>query len=98
VLGPERFGQWLQLAVVYDGDQGRVTHYVDGCPAGSSPVVAGVPLRIGNAEIGNWNIASRRDRQPIRSFRGCMDEFLLFSRALGHDEIERLYAQGRPPS
>jgi hypothetical protein len=98
VLGAERLGQWLHLAVVYDLERGRVTHYVDGRPAGSSRVVCDVPLRLGNVEIGNWNMASYRNRQPIRSFSGCVDEFLLFSRALDDDEVERLHSQGRPPS
>jgi hypothetical protein len=33
----------------------------------------------------------------VRNFTGGMDEFMLFSRALTGAEVERLYAQGRPP-
>jgi hypothetical protein len=54
-----------------------------------------VPLRLGNAEIGNWNISAYHNRQPIRSLSGCVDEFLLFSRALRDQEIEQLYTHGR---
>jgi hypothetical protein len=96
VFTPDRLGQWVQLAVVYDREAGRVTHYVDGRQAAQEPLLFDVPLRIGNAELGNWNIAAHRNRSPIRYFSGCMDEFLLFSRALSADEIERLHAQGRP--
>jgi hypothetical protein len=98
VFRPERFGQWIQLAVVYDRDQDQVTHYVDGRPAGRSRIQFEVPLAIGNAELGNWNVAAYRNSTPVRYFNGCMDEFLLFARALDDDEIERLYTRGRPPS
>jgi hypothetical protein len=91
ILRPERLGQWIHLAVVYDHQNRHVTHYVDGEPASQDPIVCDQPLRIGNAEIGNWNFASFRVSQPIRFFSGCMDEFLMFSRALSHQEIERLY-------
>jgi hypothetical protein len=90
-------GQWIHLAVVYDRQAGQVTHYVDGQPASRSPVLFDVPLRIGTAEIGNWNFASFRVSQPIRSFSGCMDEFLMFSRALSDREIEDHYDPGRSP-
>jgi hypothetical protein len=96
VFTPERFGQWVQLAVVYDQDRRQVTHFVDGRPVGSTGTEFDVPLCIGNAEIGNWNIASYANRQPIRNLNGCMDEFLLFSRALTKEDIQKLYAQGKP--
>jgi hypothetical protein len=95
---PNRFGQWTQLAVVYDAAEGLVTHYVDGQPAVRLPVLFDVPLHIGDAEIGNWNPATSRNKSPIRYFSGCMDEFLMFARALNDQEIERLYEQGRPPA
>jgi hypothetical protein len=97
VFTPERLGQWVHLAVVHDRDAERVTHYVDGRPVKEEPTRLELPLRIGNAEIGNWNVTFRRHNHPIRYFSGCIDEFMLFSRALGGDEVERLYTQGRPP-
>jgi hypothetical protein len=98
VFTPDRLGHWTHLAVVYDRAGRRVTHYVDGRPAAEGPVLFDIPLRVGDAEIGNWNVAPQRSRSPIRYFSGCMDEFLLFSRALDGQEIGRLYTQGRPPS
>jgi hypothetical protein len=95
---PERLGHWLHLAVVYDRNGGRVTQYVDGRAVMREPVLVDLPLHIGNVEIGNWNVAPNRTKQPIRYFTGCMDEFMLFSRALNEQEIERSYHQGRPPS
>ena len=55
-----------------------------------------IPLRIGDAVIGNWNVASYRVKTPVRNFNGCIDEFALFSRALTGPEIERLYSEGQP--
>jgi hypothetical protein len=96
VLKPERLGQWIHLAVVYDRDAGQVTQYVDGRSVMQEPMLVNIPLRIGNAEIGNWNVALDRPRQPIRYFGGCMDEFMLFDAALSPREVEQFYRQGRP--
>jgi hypothetical protein len=96
-MTPERFGRWVHLAVTYDRAAGVVTHYLDGQSAAAVPIEFDIPLRIGRAELGNWNIATHRNSSPIRFFSGCMDEFLLFSRALSGEEVERLHAQGRPP-
>ena len=52
------------------------------------PVLFDIPLRVGDAEIGNWNIATHRNNNPVRNLNGCMDEFLLFSRALGGPEVD----------
>jgi hypothetical protein len=97
-ITPDRFGQWQHLAVVYDGDAAQVTHYVDGRPVAQEPIQFDIPLRIGSAELGNWNMASHRNKTPVRYFTGCMDEFMLFSRPLGEREVEQLYKLGRPPS
>ncbi len=97
VLTRDRLGQWLHLAVVYDRDGRRVTHYVDGRAVVQQPVPFDLPLRIGNAELGNWNTDPRRSKQPIRYLSGCMDEFMIFGRALGAQEVAALYQQGRPP-
>jgi hypothetical protein len=94
----ERFGQWTHLAVVYDKRVGLVTHYVDGVPAAQVPIEFDIPLKIGDAELGNWNIATHRNPSPVRFFSGCMDEFMLFSRALGDEDVKQLYEQGKPPT
>jgi hypothetical protein len=96
VFPPERLGQWTHLAVVYDAEEG-VSHYVDGKVVKQIPVQFDIPLRLGDVEVGNWNVATRRDASPVRYLRGGIDEFLLFSRALTEHEVERLYTQGRPP-
>src|SRR5262245_46081961 len=97
VLTPERFGRWVHLAVVYDPAAGTVTHYVDGKSVAEHPILFDVSLRIGDAEQGNWNVATYRNRTPVRNSNGCIDEFMLFNRPLTGDEVSRLYTQGRPP-
>ncbi|HEY1375887.1 MAG TPA: LamG-like jellyroll fold domain-containing protein [Gemmataceae bacterium] len=95
---PDRFGEWCHVAVVYDRDAGLVTHYVDGHSVHEEPMKhRDLPLKIGDAEIGNWNPAAFRGKYPIRHFSGCMDEFVMFSRALTEQEVEKLCDQGRPP-
>ena len=98
IFTPDRFGLWVHLAVVYDGATDVVTHYVDGRAVTEEPTHFDTPLRIGDAEIGNWNLASHRNNTPVRFLNGRMDEFLLFTRPLAAQEIEQLYTQGRPPS
>jgi hypothetical protein len=95
-LTSARLGHWVHLTVVYDRPGTRVTHYVDGRAVSQEPILIDVPVRIGNAEIGNWNGPSK-SRQPIRFLTGCMDEFMLFGRALDDKEVERLFKQGQPP-
>jgi Concanavalin A-like lectin/glucanases superfamily/FecR protein len=97
ILTPERFGRWVHLAVVYDPVAQMVTHYVDGRAVAELPIDTEISLKVGEAEIGNWNVGTFRNKNPVRNFNGCIDEFMLFSRALSGAEVERLYAQGRPP-
>jgi len=96
VFTPDRLGEWVHLAVVYDGTNQQVRHHVNGESISQEPLRFRIPLRIGDAELGNWNVNSRQDSQPIRNFSGCMDEFMLFSRALSAEEVQRLYTEGRP--
>jgi hypothetical protein len=97
ILTPDRLGQWVHLAVVYDKAGKLVTHYVDGRPASQSPVRFDIPLCLDNVEIGNWNVADHRNNTPVRNLNGCMDELMLFSRALGEREMEQLYRQSQLP-
>jgi hypothetical protein len=96
-LTPDHLGNWIHLAVTYDPERGEVTHYIDGRPVSRLAIEFEIPLRIGDAELGNWNMASHRNKTPIRHFTGCMDEFMLFARALTDPEIETLYTRGQPP-
>lgn len=98
IFRPERLGQWVQLAVVFDRAARQVTHYVDGLAVSREPVKVDVPLQVGSAEVGNWSLGGNRNSQPIRNFNGRIDEFLMFARPLGDREIQQLYEQGKPRS
>jgi hypothetical protein len=96
-------GQWIHLSVVYDSQAREVRHYLNGAPASRESVRFSQPVRIGKAELGNWNPGSRPIRypmaeepRPIRNLNGSMDEFEFFTRALSDAEIQNLHLQGAP--
>ncbi|MEM1296189.1 MAG: LamG-like jellyroll fold domain-containing protein [Verrucomicrobiota bacterium] len=95
VMQPFDFGQWIHLAVVYDGASGTVSHYRDGRLSGVVKLPAVVPLSIGKAEIGNWTPPALKSRQ-IRHFNGQIDELIIFNEAFSEAEIQRLYQHGKP--
>jgi hypothetical protein len=97
-ITPGRIGQWVHLAVTYDKGSRRACHYLDGRQVSAEPIRSIVPLRLGDVELGNWNAAGYRNKNPVRHLIGCLDEFMFFSRALGPEEVGRLFAESRPPS
>jgi hypothetical protein len=94
----EKFGMWLHLAVVLDGNGKRVVHYLNGAQVSEHALKITPPFRIGAAELGNWNANGFPENDPfmIRNFSGAMDEFCVFSRALDARQIRALYSQGKP--
>jgi hypothetical protein len=98
VLTLDQFGMWLHLAVVLDGNAGRVVHYINGLPVSEKALKINPPFRVGAAELGNWNAKGfpKEDAFMIRNFSGAMDEFCLFSRALSDNEIRALHSAGKP--
>src|SRR5262249_32703502 len=97
VITPDRLGEWVHLAVVYDRAERKVTHYADGQPVKQEALKLDIALRLGDVELGNWNLGGHPHTSPIRYFNGCLDEFMLFSRPLSGQEIEQSYLRGRPP-
>ncbi len=94
VLHISDVGRWIQLACVYDGAGGRVTHFVDGQPVASHQIQNKIRLRFGSTQIGNWASEGFKDHS-VRTLNGRIDELLLFDRALTEDEVNELYEQGR---
>lgn len=90
---PERFGQWMHLAVAFDATAKVVRHYADGELTGSLALQDASPVKIGLAELGNWNDRAGGDRVAIRHLSGAMDEFVVWKRALSDGEI--VEAMGR---
>ncbi|QGJ68521.1 Iron dicitrate transport regulator FecR [Planctomycetales bacterium 10988] len=95
-----RLGQWVHLATVYDSDQRRITHYVNGQIATREPLknAAEGLLSVGDATIGNWSSPPTRFRSHIRvrNLNGRMDELIIFNQALTDTEIQHIYEVGRP--
>jgi hypothetical protein len=89
VFTPDRLGQWVHLAVVYDADLRQVTHFMDGRRVSREALKFDIPLRFGRAELGNWNPATRADAVPIRHFSGRIDELALFARPQSDEEVRR---------
>ncbi|MEQ1841490.1 MAG: LamG domain-containing protein, partial [Verrucomicrobiales bacterium] len=97
VIHPSDLGRWMHLAVTVDGSsqKGRIVHYLDGRPiANVSSDKPLPPLRIGDAEIGNWQHQDKGN--PIRSLNGRIDDFFILSRVLSAEEIQAIYQAGLP--
>ncbi|WP_038160414.1 LamG-like jellyroll fold domain-containing protein [Verrucomicrobium sp. BvORR106] len=90
IFTPERFGQWVHLAVVYDLAGGEVTFYLNGGILSKHPVQTPTELAPTIMELGNWTPSPDKRQQPVRNFAGCMDEFSLYTAALRPDEIRAL--------
>ena len=96
VLGPRDLGRWVFIATVYDGESQALSFYIDGELKKRFPIENPCTLRIGDAELGNWNRQSIGDANQIRSLNGLMDEFGIVKRAMDADEIETLFQAGNP--
>jgi anti-sigma factor RsiW len=100
VIHPGDLGRWMHLAVTIDGTsgKGRIVHYLDGRPVADVTSEKDFPpLRLGDAEIGNWTPASHGSNPtPIRSLNGRIDDFFILSRAMTPSEIAALHEAGVP--
>ena len=89
-------GRWIHLAVVYNSQEKRVTHYLNGRVVGQMSKQEMPPLNIGQAQIGNWMTFRPNDPSAIRNFNGRIDELAVFSEPLNTSEIEEIYEIGKP--
>lgn len=93
---PSQFGRWIHLCTVYNRDAREVVHYVDGRAVIRLPLKFDTTLRLGAVELGNWGVPLQGTVYTLRNLNGRMDEFALFGKALGADEIRDLYEIGAP--
>jgi hypothetical protein len=93
---PSQFGRWIHLCTVYNREAREVVHYVDGRPVIRHPLKFDTTLRLGAVELGNWGVPLSGTVYTLRNLNGRMDEFALFGKALGADEIRDLYEVGAP--
>ncbi|QEG39839.1 LamG domain-containing protein [Roseimaritima ulvae] len=94
-------GKWIMLAVVYDTQTKRVTHYLNGQPLGREAIPDSFlvdTIEIGAASIGNWSQPMYRTDPEfaVRNLNGSMDEFAMFSTALTDQQILDWYQAGNP--
>lgn len=91
VFTPERFGQWVHLAAVFDTAGKEVRFYVNGELLSRHPLKRPVMPKPAMAELGNW-IPSSDYRGPhaVRNFVGCVDDFSVCARALSDAEVRQL--------
>lgn len=92
-------GQWMHLTSVFDPENRKVAHFVDGQKVSSEEISPGFfveTLRIGNGEIGNWGQPFRKDPNfTIRNLNGRMDELAILKSALTEEEVFLLYQKSR---
>lgn len=96
VLTPQRCGSWMQVAFVYDSRAKTLSHYLDGQRISTNAMIVDPPLTTRALEIGNWTPTVGEPMDPIRAFNGRMDEFVVLSRAMRPEEIQRHWEAGRP--
>jgi hypothetical protein len=90
VFTPDRLGQWVHLAVVYDAVVGEVRHYANGLRISKQHIDRVVTVTPGLAELGNWNPAPEWAHRPVRNLVGAIDDFSFCARALSDAEIKKL--------
>lgn len=88
-------GKWTHLATVYDREQRRVSHFLDGKRVSTAVVDYDHALQLGLAAIGNFG---RPIAEPdvIRNFVGRMDEVSLWQAALDEDTLREHFEYGKP--
>jgi len=88
---PITYGKWMHVAAVKKGD--RLTLFVDGKPFDS---VAGVPTSVISAAQ-DFALGGNPNYTGNESYRGRIDDFAFYARALRPEEIGAM-AQGQPAS
>ena len=96
VFNDTRLRRWTHLVLVYDHASMNIRFYADGNAVGDGKIDKHTPICIGSAWIGHWNNLDLRTADPMRNFRGSIDELAIFGRPLKSDEIQRMFEAGRP--
>ncbi|MFT4547527.1 MAG: hypothetical protein ACI9UA_006263 [Pseudoalteromonas tetraodonis] len=96
VVFRDRIGKWAQVAVTLDHEAQKVSHFLNGEVVSTQPLKSELKPAIGSAQIGNWNAPRESGSYPVRNLNGRMDEFLIYDRAIGAEEIRKIYEIGAP--
>jgi hypothetical protein len=81
-----RLDEWHHLATVYSSGESKISFYVDG-ELDNEQAWGGNQAVLGPARIGSWDGGGRE-------WQGLMDDFIIFSVALGNDDIQSLMEKG----
>lgn len=81
-------GKYHHLAVVYD--DGQVSFYLDGKPAGRQWIPGGEPVKLAR----NLHVGEDANRGSDEQLRGRVDDVLVLGRALSEEEIAALARTG----
>lgn len=93
--------KWHHVAATFDGDTKRI--YVDGKvdveqpTATNNKMIGPKAQRYGFIGIGSEAAEFNGNASPTWTFKGLMDEFLMFHRSLSEDEVETLYKSNGDP-
>ncbi len=79
-------GQWAAVVTTYDASTGMLTSYVNGIPLDSD--LTG-PVNLTPTDI-RFSIPQSGESR----FRGLLDEFVIYGRALSASEVQALYLRG----
>lgn len=89
VVKRKDWNTWLMLAVVVDGTQKTLTHYLDGRAVTTLPWQEDAELVLNRLSIGDEQPGRKKSNK--RFFKGCMEEIWIYSRPFSPEEIERFY-------
>ena len=104
VSGIVRPGNWQLVGVIWDSEKREFNIYCDGRTFDVSQRRETENKRIdvqpgfGDCRIGSWDDKGRSYTPPAdeRAFKGRIDEVMVFDKALSDDELNALYASGKP--
>jgi hypothetical protein len=103
---PDALNKWTHIAVTYDETNSQLTIYADGEPTEvNQKVLSGGnygPLEFENVvgmAIGTWafettpTLASHGQEDWAKSFKGSLDQFRIYTKALTTAEVNNLYTK-----
>ena len=91
VVTERNIGRWMHFATVIDGEKGMMKHFVNGEQVASGPISRSTPVRLGLANLGNFDPSSPEragKHSSGRSFNGRFDEFAMIGRSLTDEQIK----------
>ena len=91
VVTERNIGRWMHFATVIDGEKGMMKHFVNGEQVASRPISRSTPVRLGLANLGNFDPSSPEragKHSSGRSFNGRFDEFAMIGRSLTDEQIK----------